>query len=112
MLELIPVVEALWCEHAFDWVSPNAAREWVELDAGATTDDVARVVAILATYNDVASFGSVESVARALERADDLILPGGLMVRAGDLIISPSCCCGLETWREWYDVAPGGSSPW
>jgi hypothetical protein len=18
----------------------------------------------------------------------------------------------LETWREWYDVAPGGSSPW
>ena len=25
--------------------------------------------------------------------------------------MSPSCCCGLETWQEWKQVA-AGQSPW
>jgi hypothetical protein len=111
MLRLTPVVE-IRTEHAFDWVSADASREWVELDANIGNDDIARVVANLASYNDFASSGSVEDVAHALERADSLILPGGLMIRIGALEIPPSCCCGLEHWREWYGVAPGGSSPW
>src|SRR5262249_8922686 len=47
-----------------------------------------------------------------LEKADALIVPGGLMIRTEALEIAPSCCCGLESWREWYRVAPEGSSPW
>jgi hypothetical protein len=43
-----------------------------------------------------------------------LVLPGG--IRAIDekshVVINPSCCCGLETWREWLNFAKGGNSPW
>jgi hypothetical protein len=82
------------------------------LDAGVSNDDIACVVATLASYNFVDSPGSVEDAARALKEAETLHLPGGLMVRSDHLEIRPSCCCGLESWREWYEVAPGGSSPW
>src|SRR5262245_53735431 len=111
MLRLIPVVELRWREHAFDWAPSDASREWVQLDADVSDDDVACVVATLASYNDVASSGTVADVARAL-KVGTLILPGGLMVRTDNLEIPPSCCCGLESWREWYAVAPGSSSPW
>lgn len=33
--------------------------------------------------------------------------PGGLRVSAGDLVINPGCCSGLEEWREWLDVLDG-----
>jgi hypothetical protein len=111
MLRLIPVVE-IWAEHAFDWAPSEASRELVELHGNISNPDIARVVAMLAGYNGVATSGPVEDVARALEMAESLIVPGGLMVRTDDLEIPPSCCCGLESWREWYGVAPEGSSPW
>src|SRR5215510_7543506 len=112
MLRLIPIVELRWREHPFDWAPSDASRECVMLDAGVSNDDIACVVATLASYNFVDSPGSVEDAARALKEAETLHLPGGLMVRSDHLEIRPSCCCGLESWREWYEVAPGGSSPW
>jgi hypothetical protein len=27
-------------------------------------------------------------------------------------VLSPACCCGLETWREWIDFAEGAAQPW
>jgi hypothetical protein len=52
--------------------------------------------------------------ARLIQRiaqADYLIAPDGLRVRdtATGLTVSPSCCCGLETWQEWNQVAAGQS---
>ena len=112
MLRLTPVAGVGWTEHEFDWAPSDATFEWVELDANVSNADIARVVAALASYNSVASSGSLEATVRALERADCLILPGGLMIHTDALEIPPSCCCGLESWREWYAVAPEGSSPW
>ncbi|KAF3883832.1 MULTISPECIES: hypothetical protein [Nostocales] len=38
---------------------------------------------------------------------------GGLQVRtATDKVINPSCCCGLETWRDWLRFVKKGQSPW
>ena len=34
------------------------------------------------------------------------------MVSEGQGIISPSCCCGLEDWREWRDFLETEDSPW
>jgi hypothetical protein len=109
---LIPVVEARWRDSPFDWAPSDAGKDWIELGAECSDDDVALVVAILASYNQAASSGSIPEVAQALEAAQTMVLPGGLMVRSNDFEIAPSCCCGLETWREWYGVKPGGSSPW
>ncbi|MDB4873177.1 MAG: hypothetical protein JWL97_4181 [Gemmatimonadales bacterium] len=50
-------------------------------------------------------------ILRNLAEARGLIAPGGLRARdtAKDLEITPSCCCGLETWREWREVIDGGA---
>lgn len=112
MLRLIPVVEVRWRDSPFAWTPSNAGKDWVELGAGSSDDDVALVVATLASYNRVATSGSIPEVALALESEQTMVLPGGLMARSGDFEIAPSCCCGLESWREWYGVKPGGSSPW
>jgi hypothetical protein len=39
-------------------------------------------------------------------------IPGGLVAKHGKTEIFPSCCCGLESWREWVDMLKGNSSPW
>jgi hypothetical protein len=113
MLRLIPVVRTMPCERTFDWAPSHGAGRWVALGANASDDDIACVVAELANYNYIdAASGSLADVAHALETAESLILPGGLMAHTAALEIYPSCCCGLEGWRAWYDVAPGGLSPW
>jgi hypothetical protein len=50
-------------------------------------------------------------ILRNLANARGLIAPGSLRARdtAKDLEITPSCCCGLETWREWRGVIDGGA---
>ena len=40
------------------------------------------------------------------------LVPGGLAVTSGSTTLYPGCCTGLENWRDWYDVRPGGRAPW
>lgn len=42
-----------------------------------------------------------------------MFVPGGLLARDTETGVSipPSCCCGLEDWREWVSV-PRGGQPW
>jgi hypothetical protein len=104
MLTLTPVVEVR---------APDQSAGWVALGSDTSEEDIARVVAALANYNGITESASVKAVVHELARTgDDLIAPGGLMIRAAGFESSPSCCCGLETWREWFQVKPGGSSPW
>jgi hypothetical protein len=55
----------------------------------------------------------ITSVLRAIAEAKCLIVPGGLLARDTEtgVRIPPSCCCGLEDWREWVSV-PSGGQPW
>jgi len=44
-----------------------------------------------------------------------LIVGGGLRVvdESTDVTLPPGCCCGLEDWREWWEVVDGGADrPW
>lgn len=111
MLRLLPVVEAEPCGANFEW-APERRSGWLELGPHSTDEDVAAVVATLAAYNRVAASGPLDKVVAALEAAELLVLPGGLLVRAEGLDIWPGCCCGLEGWRDWMGLAPGGTSPW
>jgi hypothetical protein len=108
MVELIPVVEASHGE--FRWAPAiDAYPYWIELNGKTSDADVARLVATLADYSDIATSGALPDVIEALESADELILPGGLMVRDDGVEIAPSSC-GLEDWREWHRVKPGGGT--
>ena len=111
MVELIPVAEASRGE--FRWApAADAYPYWIELNAKTSDVDVARLVATLADYNDIATSGALPAVIEALEAADELILPGGLLIRGDGLEIAPSGRSGLEDWREWDRVKPGGKAPW
>ncbi|MGW2281503.1 hypothetical protein [Streptomyces sp. NPDC001770] len=58
--------------------------------------------------DDVPSTGAGEAI-RGLLETDKVIAPGGLRIhdtRTG-VTVRPGCCCGLEDWREWADVADG-----
>jgi len=61
---------------------------------------------------DVLSAGEAAAFLTALPSDATRILSGGLMARKGDFLIEPSCCCGLEGWREWYSLLDGTGSPW
>jgi hypothetical protein len=112
MLRLIPVVEAHSGKCPFDWVPLNAGGDLLELGPHCGDDDVMRIIAILATYNGVAESGSIPEVVQALQDAERLVLPGGLLARSGDFELVPGCCCGLEDWRDWFFIKPGSASPW
>lgn len=119
MLTLVPVVEIYtrdvyfdWAPMPEEWAHVDPPFVWARLSAQMPDSHVAQIVATLAEYNNLPSLNSPKKVMKAIEQAEGLILSGGLMVQSGDRTIAPSCCCGLENWREWFDVRPGGSSPW
>jgi hypothetical protein len=74
-------------------------------------------MAVIAVYNHFAPSGeegehpSPAQLIQCITQADSLIAPGGLRVRdtTTGLTVSPSCCCGLEDWQEWSQVAAGQS---
>lgn len=55
---------------------------------------------------------TLPAIAAGLLAREEQILPGGLILLKGDYMIEPSCCCGLESWREWYWALEGEGTPW
>ncbi len=86
-------------------------RRWIELGPGCSLEDAARVVAIIASYGKDLP-GSARQAADLIADSACPAVAGGLIARDGDFELVPGCCCGLESWRDWYGVRPGGHSPW
>ncbi|MFD6531254.1 hypothetical protein [Streptomyces sp. NPDC060184] len=78
--------------------------------------EVGTALAVLADCNaradddDLPTADAAEAV-RGLLETDMVIAPGGLRVHdtRTDATVDPGCCCGLEDWRAWLDVADGGT---
>lgn len=92
------------------WVplpEPSPFYKMIRLSASASPEEVAMIVAQLTYYKRGAPALTMEQVVRESFH----ILPGGLQAVDGDVVIEPSCCCGLEEWRDWLDLLEGGPSP-
>ena len=61
---------------------------------------------------DVSTPAEAAAFLNSLSEQANRMIAGGLMARKGEFIIEPSCCCGLEGWREWYSLSDGIGSPW
>lgn len=85
---------------------------WIRLSGEMSEQEIGSVVAQLVQYNQLGFLGEVQWVLDRILKAESLILPGGLQAIFGDQVIDPSCCCGLETWREWQVFLTTGNSPW
>jgi hypothetical protein len=80
----------------------------VRLSREAQPDVVSLIVGTLATWGREKDDWSIE----ALERDFPIAVPGGFAAVEQGRVIGPSCCCGLETWRQWLDVLNTRRSPW
>jgi hypothetical protein len=90
-------------------ISPNTL---VRLAADADAAVVAEFFASLVSYNQIEPADSPAATFAAL-RQSDLVMAGGLRITDPQgRSIRPSCCCGLETWREWATLLATGESPW
>ncbi|BEL04963.1 hypothetical protein Q0Z83_031540 [Actinoplanes sichuanensis] len=101
------------------------AWSWLPLDGRRTPAEVALLIAAVAAATHPAEDDPAETrTARAPEdwpgpainrllAAPDLIVAGGLQVHdsTSAVTVTPGCCCGLETWREWPALL-GGTPPW
>ncbi|MFT4252392.1 MAG: hypothetical protein QM608_07900 [Caulobacter sp.] len=111
MLKLTPVA-MMTHGPAYAWAPDYRLEEWVELTGQARDADVANAVAALAWYGDEAEGATLEKVLLAMMAGESRVLAGGLRAERDGVVIGPSCCCGLENWRQWFRVKPGGASPW
>ncbi|MGB3627147.1 MAG: hypothetical protein WA989_15050 [Henriciella sp.] len=78
-------------------------------------DDAAifRFVQALCLHGDAdAACATPGDAIASLAARDGQVLAGGLVVRDGNFLLEPSCCCGLEDWWHWKDMQPGEPSPW
>jgi hypothetical protein len=114
MFQLQPVVEH-YLSRTAPWIGAGPADDWIVVTGEADDDTVRRIVAIVASASNV-MHETLEATLLAMERKVReegwLIASGGLRATDHRFELLPSCCCGLEGWREWYRVKPGGSSPW
>ncbi len=110
------VIEAPYYEGEFfcPWETPEfKPLSKIRLCGEMTYPQIGLVFAQLAQYNQIELTADRQTVLRQILKEKSLVLPGGIQVvcqKRGT--ISPSCCCGLETWREWIDVLKTGTSPW
>ncbi|MBD2088937.1 hypothetical protein H6F67_03605 [Microcoleus sp. FACHB-1515] len=75
--------------------------------------EIGLVIAQLAQYNQIKLVDDKQAIINKIIDQKSLVLPGGIQViREENKPISPSCCCGLETWREWIDFLSTGTTPW
>ncbi len=85
---------------------------WIRLSAEMKQPEIGLFFAQLARYNQIDLSGSRETILQEILAADGLILAGGIQAVFEDRVISPSCCCGLEGWREWQNFLTTGETPW
>jgi hypothetical protein len=94
------------------FVAPVRPRPWpgfIQLSGASPDQDVALVVAQLARYGHGAGGPTtIESLAADFPH----VTPGGLAAVDRLTTVLPSCCCGLESWRDWYRLLSEGQSPW
>ena len=110
--ELHPVVEAPWFEGVPPWpwsIADCKPFSFIRLSGDMTELEVGSVMAQLVGEESEPTIAGL--VAAEIER-EALSLRGGIQVSGRGQEINPSCCCGLEEWREWLACLTSGKSPW
>lgn len=115
LLQMQAVIEAPYYEGEFScpWQVPEFTPfSMIRLFGEMTSPEIGLVFAQLAKYNQIELTNGKQAVLEQILEAESLVLPGGIEVISEEKPIPPSCCCGLETWREWIMFLETGNSPW
>ena len=114
MIVIHPVLETgALPDFAFWPVAEQPPYHLTPLNGALSDEQVGMAIATMAGYNshrvDDRPTDSADAFLSSLLHADGFVAPGGLRVQdAGTgTTLTPGCCCGLESWREWLEIADG-----
>jgi hypothetical protein len=89
----------------------DSLENWLRLSGEMTLEEVGTVLCRLARYSFRCEDEDIHTLSAAaifthLVNAEALILQGGLRLSdtATGVTVLPGCCCGLEHWRNWWDM--------
>ena len=97
-------------EEDSEWISlpPKPWPRYIRLWRETPPEAVAVVVCVVSWWGAESKASSAEALVKDFPRG----LPGGFAAVDQEQVIGPSCCCGLEGWKEWLDILTTGQSPW
>jgi hypothetical protein len=114
ILQAVIATPIVTSEFTSPWpMAPANTSDWIKLSGEMTNPEIGLALSLLLEHNQLDSSHSVSEVLEQLLVAAELIWMGGIRAVGSDgRNIPPSCCCGLETWREWPDFLATGTTPW
>jgi hypothetical protein len=81
------------------------------LSSEVTDEEIGSLILMACEYNKIEVDSSGEETLESFI-SKKFVLPGGLQFSEDAQVkIVPGCCCGLETWQDWFGV-PSGQSVW
>lgn len=86
----------------------NFVRLWGEMSEA----EISLFMMQLADYNKISLDNELPIILELILAKQTLILPGGIAAISSKKEIMPSCCNGLETWREWTNFLKTEQTPW
>ena len=100
-------------EFACPWeISEVDGFAWLRLSTEMTQREIGLFFAQLVSYNQIDLSENRAVILREILATDGLVLAGGIQAVFEEQVISPSCCCELEGWREWQNFLETGKTPW
>lgn len=109
------IVSAIIQDPYFDhlsWLSKVEYRETVNLSKLSTLEDAVLFFTLLCGYNNVDVDRECAAVLNELITTDEVAIRGGIAFEDKDKVILPSCCCGLENWRDVLEAVLSKKSVW
>lgn len=97
------------------WLIEDRSIQLVKIKGNCTKEEVDALLYGILGYNDIdLSTNPKESLTALMEnmREGEVIMSGGLLFQEDQHIIMPSCCCGLEQWKEIVSDIQAKRKPW
>ncbi|TYP74653.1 hypothetical protein [Paenibacillus methanolicus] len=111
----MPIVHAVVQEPYYEqppWLPKVEYKEVVTLSALSNQADASLFLALLCGYNHIDVNREPDEVVRDLIALEEIAIRGGIAFEDERNRIVPSCCSGLETWRDILDAVLGKKGAW
>lgn len=108
------VVEIGSFDEPAPWLVSNNDFFYIRIYSGISDEEIGSVMlsACLLSSEDTIKETASETL-KAFVSDEGFVLEGGLFFKENDEIkVGPGCCCGLEDWREWFNVPSGKVDMW